>query len=945
MKPVGKKKRRSPKSKGLDTSERSIRRRGVLAILFLVALAFALGVYHITDRSLWYDEGVSIWVAGMPLAKMIRWTANDIQPPLYYLLLSGWMHLGGALSADRAAFWLRFFSLAWAVLTVPLLYRVTKRLLGPGIAFVAALLIVVSPMEVYYAQEGRMYTMLTFLILFAADRMLAILHNPLTLRQRQKSWLLLAVIMAAAMYTHYFAAFFLAAVWVYFALVWWKTGRKMVYLLEALMTIFVTVFLYSPWVPYLTNRFRVDTSYWAGTLKLHEALRHVIISLSLGETVLEPTGIKLMWGYVAIWFLGLALFLAVFIRRKKSPIFYPFWFLLLYQLLPLILVLVLTYRMPKFNPRYLMPILPAYLAWLAYASVAPSGIGIGRKRHSILGSVVSLVVIGYLFLTMAFSLRGLYFDPAFTKPDFRGAAEYIRQRIGPDETVILCSGHMFPVWNVYGAGLPQVRIPNREVVDARHPLGYGLAGTLNESLAGKRGVWIVLWQDDVADPNGYLLDFMERYGTLAGKADFWHVRVRHFRLPSGVHFSPEPPISHRLNVNFQGGLKLLGYAARDGGRDLSLFWQASRQLPDVKIAYWLSDENGTVWGRGRDRRPAAYAYPTDRWGLGNVVFGRFRVPAEPGTPPGKYRLCLRAYVPGGKVLSVLDSAGAPQGDYTCGIRLSIESLVRGNVSMPYRVEKVLAPGITLLGYAGKPPLDVVQGQKIPLDLFWKAVARPDREYSLRIGLGKSESVFPLAEGYSTDRWLPGDVVRSRVLYRVPAAVDGGKYTLELGLVDRTGRPAGPKLSMFDLKVAGARRNYASRPMPYPMLADFSGELRLLGMDRRPEADKLVITLEWQAESSMSDEWVGFVHALDGGGHLLAQEDHPLLADGRPTPGWLPGEVVEDEYRLPLSAKVGVHAIEVGVYRRSVDGLTRLPAYDSSGIRLGDSVVVPLDNGS
>ncbi len=934
----GKRKRPSKPKQIVVGPERSGRRREVLIVVFLTALAFALGVYRLTAQSLWYDEGVSVWVSGMPLAKMLRWTAHDIQPPLYYLLLSGWMRLGGHLTADRTAFWLRFFSLMWAVPTVPLLYRVVRRLLGRGVAFAAALFVAISPMEVYYAQEGRMYTMLTFLVLLLADRMLVILHDPLTLRQRQKSWLLLSVLMAAAMYTHYFAAFFIVAVWLYFAIVWWKTGRKIVYLIEGLLSIFIAIFLYSPWAPYLTERFRVDTSYWTGTLKLHEALRHMLIRLSLGETVLEPVGIRLMWGYIVLWILGLGLFLVLLLRRGKTPVVYPFWFFLLYQVVPLALILGLTYRMPKFNPRYAMPILPAYLAWLGYAVVAPSGMGTGRRKTPLLGGLLSLLGFGFVLLTMFFSLRGLYFDPAFTKPDFRGAAAYVRQHIAPDETVILCSGHMFPVWDVYAADLPQVRIPDREVIDARHPLGYSIAGTLNEALAGKSGVWIVLWQDDVVDPNGYLLDFMERYGTPAGGKDFWHVRVQHFRLSPNVHFDREPPIARRADVSFQGGLRFLGYTVRDGGREVELFWKAFRRLPDLKIAYWLVDESGTVWGRGKDRRPAAYGYPADRWNPGDVVFGRFLVPAEPGTPPGDYRLCLKAYAPSG-VMPVLDESGAPQSDYACAVRLKIEHLVGGKVAVFHRLNAHIAPGISLLGYDASPPEEVAQGQEVPLTLLWKADTQPDVEYSVALSLGGRTTTFPPAAGYPTNRWKAGDVVRSRIPYRVPADAEAGTYALDLSLVDASGKPAGPAAHLFDLKTAPAERSFSPRTMAHPVAADFSSKLKLLGLAWSAESGGLSVTLEWQAEAPMEHEWVGFVHALDAGGRLVSQDDHPLLAGKRPTPGWLPGEVVEETYRLKSAGNAAV--LEIGVYRRSVDGPVRLPAYAPDGARIGDSVRVPL----
>ena len=343
----------------------------MLALLALILLSFALRGYRLTFQSLWYDEGVSVRLAHMQVSHLVRWTANDIQPPLYYLLLWGWFKTGNPSLPNAVAFWLRFASLFFGVLTVPLLYVLAKKLLGETVAFTASLLMTISPMAVYYSQEGRMYTLLTFTVLLSAYLVVSILHSPHELKSRQRLWAALAIAMAAAMYIHYFSFFFLAAIYLYFLFVWWKTGKNPLYLIESIMASIGAAALFSPWLPYLFHRYKVDTSYWHGTLKLHEALRHVLIALSMGRTVLEPIGIRLMWGFLAVWVLGLVTFLLVILARKREKAVYPFALLILYQIVPLISILLLTYRTPKFNPRYLMPILPAYLAWLAYAAVAP----------------------------------------------------------------------------------------------------------------------------------------------------------------------------------------------------------------------------------------------------------------------------------------------------------------------------------------------------------------------------------------------------------------------------------------------------------------------------------------------------------------------------------------------------------------------------------------------
>ncbi len=97
-----------------------------------------------------------------------------------------------------------------------------------------------------------------------------------------------------------------------------------------------------------------------------------------------------------------------------------------------------------------------------------------------------------------------YTDPAFARADFRGAIRYLTRHIGPDETIILLSGHMFPVFDYYAPDLERHLLPDSPTLDTTRTLDYSIADDLRTWFAGKSGVWLVLWQDEVVDPSGYL---------------------------------------------------------------------------------------------------------------------------------------------------------------------------------------------------------------------------------------------------------------------------------------------------------------------------------------------------------------------------------------------------------------------------------------------------------
>ena len=134
------------------------------ALLILLILAgFGLRVFLLDGQSFWYDEGVTATIAQRNLVELTRWTANDIQPPLYYYIVAGWGRIAG-----WSEWALRYPSAVFGVLAIPLLAVLALRLARlRAAALLAALLAALHPLLVYYGQEARMYTLLVLLGILA----------------------------------------------------------------------------------------------------------------------------------------------------------------------------------------------------------------------------------------------------------------------------------------------------------------------------------------------------------------------------------------------------------------------------------------------------------------------------------------------------------------------------------------------------------------------------------------------------------------------------------------------------------------------------------------------------------------------------------------------------------------------------------------------------------
>ena len=142
---------------------------GVLAAVLI--LAFVIRLLGIPGRELWYDELFSVSYATQPFGNIVpSILAYDPHPPLYYLQLRLWM------APSTEVIWLRLNTILWSLSAIPPTYLVGRRLFGNLGGFYSAVILSLSPLAIFFAQEIRMYAMqmsLAAFNLFFLERLLA----------------------------------------------------------------------------------------------------------------------------------------------------------------------------------------------------------------------------------------------------------------------------------------------------------------------------------------------------------------------------------------------------------------------------------------------------------------------------------------------------------------------------------------------------------------------------------------------------------------------------------------------------------------------------------------------------------------------------------------------------------------------------------------------------
>jgi uncharacterized membrane protein len=212
---------------GVISTERQ--RRLLLAAVILTVVA-GIVLRLVSTGELWLDESLSVQIARKPLPQLFAALRQDGSPPLYYLLLHGWIALFGT-----GTYAVRALSSVISILTLPLAWRAGHRLGGRRLAVPMLLLTASAPYAVRYSTETRMYALVLALVLGGIPVLLDALSAP-----SRRRLLGVTLLTAALAYTHYWTLFLLGPVALWLA--WHRAWR-------VLGSMAASIILFAPWLP------------------------------------------------------------------------------------------------------------------------------------------------------------------------------------------------------------------------------------------------------------------------------------------------------------------------------------------------------------------------------------------------------------------------------------------------------------------------------------------------------------------------------------------------------------------------------------------------------------------------------------------------------------------------------------------------------------------------
>jgi mannosyltransferase len=545
-------------------------------VIAITLVGLFLRVLLLGSKGMWLDETFSVWMANHSVGEMLQWVVRiDQHPPLYYLLLHYWIALNG-----DTPYYVRLLSALFGAATIPIIYLIGKRLSGAVMGLSAAVIQALSLFNIYFGQETRMYTLLTFnaaVAIYALVRLLTDLRSarpigsqfreylhtwrtagpvepdpqdeliykyearkygwrawifrhrwsPIQTIETDLAWVALIVFSAATLYSHNTAVLFPLATNVFvFGLMLFRIkkagslpGFQAPSFGNWVKSQVGTFLLWSPWLVFFVRQASVvNQRFWIPSPTWDGVIQVIQSFLNPGAQIPANQAMLIWTLYGLVLFLGLAHF------RKN---FSQFLFLAALFVIPFLGELIVSIQRPIFYGRTLI--------WTSIPLFLVLAAGIVQLRFRL----VMILVLGILGAINLFSAGDYY--RWYQKEDWATAAGYVAKFAEKNDLVLFNSNFVEIPFNYYFK--PHEEHIFIQVVKRGVPQDLFESGVLEPEmtandvpglislLSGQKRVWLVYSHDSYTDPQGIIPQTLAAQMKLIQERDFYWGKVQLYGSP------------------------------------------------------------------------------------------------------------------------------------------------------------------------------------------------------------------------------------------------------------------------------------------------------------------------------------------------------------------------------------------------------------------------------
>ena len=234
---------------------------------------------------------------------------------------------------------------------------------------------------------------------------------------------------------------------------------------------------------------------------------------------------------------------------------------------------------------------------------------------------------------------------------------------------------------------------------------------------------------------------------------------------------------------------------------------------------------------------------------------------------------------------------------------------------------------------------ITPGEIVTTQVTWGTSESMDSDYRVDLIMDSTDSMVPNSYHETVGElkssiWGADYLGRSYYVWTIPVDVSPGTYNFSLSIANDEEAADNP----VSLGVLIVQQDGCGIGLPPGVtIADslFGNEIRLLGYRLDQDDESLIVTLFWQAERRLDEDYKVFVHVFDPATAIpVAQDDSMPRRWAYPTSLWSIDEVVDDAITISLeNVPTGEYGVAIGVYDPEVGD--RLKLVDAEGNSIED----------
>ncbi|MDR3290975.1 MAG: glycosyltransferase family 39 protein [Methanobrevibacter sp.] len=271
------------------------------------------------NPSVWLDEIFTLNIVTYSFKDMLIATAQDVHPPLYYIIVKMIFSLFSVFSnplniSDSFNVYIaKLISVLPLICLIYFSFTKLKKEFGWLACGIFTFCIVTMPKMMLYSVEVRMYSWAILFLTLSLYYAYMITKNP----NNNKNWIIFACFSLMAAYTHYYAM--IGAMMIYFLLIAYMImKRSSGYVKKSILSIIFSILFYLPWIyMFISYSSYINGNGWWIKPDFQSVIQIVFVLFS-PTNIVDNDGFSDLGGLLFFFFLLLSLFYVFLLYDKKD---------------------------------------------------------------------------------------------------------------------------------------------------------------------------------------------------------------------------------------------------------------------------------------------------------------------------------------------------------------------------------------------------------------------------------------------------------------------------------------------------------------------------------------------------------------------------------------------------------------------------------------------------